>query len=46
MGATRPASGIKEKAHTPYKGSQTVLITLMSVSLFLNARRETRLLIK
>ena len=44
MGATRPASGIKEKAHTPNKGSQTVLITLMSVSLFLSARRETRLL--
>ena len=41
MGATRPA-GIKEKAHTPNKGSQTVLITLMSVSLFLNARRGTR----
>ena len=42
MGATRPASGIKEKAHTPNKGSQTVLITLMSVSLILNARRGTR----
>ena len=42
MGATRPASGIKEKAHTPNKGSQTVLITLMSVSLCLNARRGTR----
>ena len=42
MGATRPASGIKEKAHTPNKGSQTVLITLMSVSLFLSARRGTR----
>ncbi len=41
MGATRPA-GIKAKAHTPNKGSQTVLITLMSVSLFLNARRGTR----
>ena len=40
MGATRPASGIKEKAHTPNKGSQTVLITLMSVSLCLNARDE------
>ena len=27
MGATRPAlSGIKEKTHTPNKGSQTVLI--------------------
>ena len=42
MGATRPASGTKEKAHTPNKGSQTVLITLMSVSLCLNARRGTR----
>ena len=41
MGATRPA-GFKEKAHTPNKGSQTVLITLMSVSLILNARRGTR----
>ena len=46
MGATRLASGIKEKAHTPDKGSQTVLITLMSVSLCLNARRGTRLLKK
>ena len=27
MGATRPASGIKEKTHTPNNGSQTVLIT-------------------
>ena len=27
MGATRPASGIKEKTHTPNKGSQTMLIT-------------------
>ena len=35
MGATRPASGIKAKAHTPNKGSQTVLITFMSVSLCL-----------
>ena len=26
-GATRPASGIKEKTHTPNKGSQTMLIT-------------------
>ena len=42
MGATRPASGFKEKAHTPNKGSQTVLITLMSVSLILKARRGTR----
>ena len=27
MGATRPASGIKPKTHTPNKGLQTVLIT-------------------
>ena len=27
MGATRPASGIKEKTHTLNNGSQTVLIT-------------------
>ena len=27
MEATRPASGIKAKAHTSNKGSQTVLIT-------------------
>ena len=34
MGATRPASGIKAKAHTPTnKGSQTALITRFSVSL-------------
>ena len=34
MGATRLASGIKEKAHTLLnKGSQTARITLMSVSL-------------
>ena len=38
MGATRPASGITEKAHTPNKGSQTTLITLMSVSFCFNAR--------
>ena len=37
MGATRPASGIKAKAHTPNKGSQTVLITFMSVSLALKS---------
>ena len=37
----RPASGIKAKAHTPNKGSQTALNTL-SVNLCLNARRETR----
>ena len=42
MGATRPASGITEKAHTPNKGSQTTLITLMSVSFCFNARRGTR----
>ena len=46
MGATRPASGIKEKAHTPNKGSQAVLNTLMSVSLCLSARLGTRLLTK
>lgn len=41
MGATRPA-GIKEKAHTLLnKGSQTALITCLSVSLSLmpDARR-------
>ena len=43
MGATRPASG-KCHVHTPNKGSQTALITRLSVSLCLNARRETRLL--
>ena len=37
MGATRPASGIKAKAHTSNKGSQTVLITFMSVSLALKS---------
>ena len=48
MGATRPAffqqprpAGIKTKAHTPNKGSQTALNTL-SVNLCLNARREMR----
>ena len=35
MGATRPASGIKAKAQTPNKGSQTPLITRLSVSLCL-----------
>ena len=35
MGATRPASGIKAKAHTPNKGSQTALIIRLSVSLCL-----------
>ena len=35
MGATRLASGIKAKAHTPNKGSQTPLITRLSVSLCL-----------
>ena len=39
MGATRPASG---QFHTLNKGSQTALITRLSVSLCLNARRETR----
>ena len=33
MGATRPASGIKAKAYTPNKDSQTTLITRLSVSL-------------
>ena len=31
MGATRLASGIKAKAHTPNKGSQTALITRLFV---------------
>ena len=31
----RPASGIKAKAQTPNKGSQTLLITRLSVSLCL-----------
>ena len=44
MGATRLASGIKAKANTLNKGSQTALITRLSVSLSLDARRETRLL--
>ena len=35
MGATRPASGIKVKAYTPNKDSQTTLITRLSVSLCL-----------
>ena len=35
MGATRLASGIKAKAHTPNKGSQTALITRLLVSLCL-----------
>ena len=35
MGATRPASGIKAKAQTPNRGSQTPLITRLSVSLCL-----------
>ncbi len=42
MGATRPASGIKAKAHTPNKGSQTALNTRLFVSLCLknpDARR-------
>ena len=43
MGATRPAS-VKCNAYTLNKGSQTTLITCLSVSLCLDARRETRLL--
>ena len=35
MGATRPASGIKAKAHTPNKGSLAALITRLSVNLCL-----------
>ena len=43
MGTTRPASGIKEKVHTLLnKDLQTALITRLSVSLCLNARRGTR----
>ena len=43
MGATRPASGIKAKAYTLLnKDSQTALITYLSVSFCLNARRGTR----
>ena len=42
MGATRPASGIKAKANTPNKGSQTALITCLPVNLCLDARRGTR----
>ena len=44
MGATRLASGIKEKANTPNKGSQTALIMPLFANLCLHARRETRLL--
>ena len=40
MVATRPASGIKEKAYTLNKGS--ALITRQSVNLYLDARRGTR----
>ena len=41
--ATRPASGIKAKAYSLLnKDSQTALITYLSVSLCLNARRGTR----
>ena len=40
MGATRPASGIKEKAYTLNKGS--ALITRQSMNLCLDARRGTR----
>ena len=35
MGATRLASGIKAKAHTLNKGSQTALITRLFVNLCL-----------
>ena len=35
MGATRPASGIKAKAYTPNKDSQTALITRLSVNFFI-----------
>ena len=35
MGATRPASGIKAKAHTPNKSLQTARIIHPSVSLYL-----------
>ena len=34
MGATRPASGIKVKVHTPNKGSQAALIIRLSVRAF------------
>ena len=44
MGATRPASGINERAYTLNKGS--ALITRQSVNLCLDARRGTRLLKK
>ena len=37
MGATRLASGIKAKAHTPNKGSQTALIIRLFVSLALKS---------
>ena len=40
MGATRPASGIKAKVHTPNKDSQTTLITRLSVSLCLKIPRD------
>ena len=40
MGATRPASGINERAYTLNKGS--ALITRQSVNLCLDARRGTR----
>ena len=41
MGATRP-EGIKAKAHTLNKDSQTAPITRLSVGLCLKSRRETR----
>ena len=49
MGATRPASvfqqprlAVKSNVHALNKGSQTALITCLSVSLCLQSRRETR----
>ena len=41
MGATRPASG-KCNVYILNKGSQTAVITLLSVSLCLYSRRGTR----
>ena len=43
MGARRPASG-KNNVHTLKKGSQTAVITRLSVSLCFDSRRGTRLL--
>ena len=42
MGATRLASGKMQCSYTTSKGSQTARITLKSVNLCLDARRETR----